>query len=80
MKSSDSTSIMNTKEIIIQEIEEITEPLLTEILDFVRFLKVKQLQEEQENQQDLEDARLALMEAKEKGTISLEDFKLELGL
>jgi hypothetical protein len=41
---------MNTKETIIEEIEEITEPLLTEILDFVRFLKVKQLQEERKNQ------------------------------
>lgn len=71
---------MNTKEIIIQEIEEITEPLLSEILDFVRFLKVKQLQEERENQQDLEDARVSLAEAKEKGTISLKDFKQELGL
>ncbi|MEA5598804.1 DUF2281 domain-containing protein [Rivularia sp. UHCC 0363] len=71
---------MNTKETIIQEIEEITEPLLTEILDFVRFLKVKQLQEEIENQQDLEDARVSLAEAKEKGTISLKDFKQELGL
>ena len=71
---------MNTKETIIQEIEEITEPLLTEILDFVRFLKVKQLQEERENQQDLEDARVSLGEAKEIGTISLKDFKQELGL
>lgn len=71
---------MDTKEIIIQEIEEITEPLLTQILDFVRFLKVKQLLEVQENQQDLEDAHAALLEAKEKGTISLEAFKQELGL
>lgn len=32
---------MNTKEQIIQEIEQVPEPLLTEVLEFVRFLKVK---------------------------------------
>jgi hypothetical protein len=54
---------MNTKDLILQELEETSEPLLNEILDFVRFLKIKQTQE-----------------ATEKGTISLDAFKTELGL
>ena len=33
---------MNTKEQIIQEIEQVPEPLLTEVLEFVRALKEKQ--------------------------------------
>src|SRR3990170_4046095 len=32
---------MNKKELILNEIEKVTEPLLEEILDFVRFLKTK---------------------------------------
>jgi hypothetical protein len=71
---------MNTKDLIIQELEATPEPILNEILDFVRFLKVKQIQEDRENQEDLEDSCQALLEAKEKGTISLADFKTELGL
>lgn len=71
---------MNTKDLIIQELEETDEPLLDEILDFVRFLKVKQTQSALENQQDLDDSHQALREAKEKGTISLAAFKTELGL
>lgn len=71
---------MNTKDLILQELEETSEPLLNEILDFVRFLKIKQTQETTENQQDLEDSHQALIEAQEKGTISLEAFKTELGL
>jgi hypothetical protein len=71
---------MNTKDLILQELEETSEPLLNEILDFVRFLKIKQIQEATENQQDVDDSHQALKASKEKGTISLEAFKTELGL
>jgi hypothetical protein len=71
---------MSTKELILQELEAVPELLLAEVLDFVRFLKAKQAQEELENQQDLEDARTALIEAKEQGTVSLEAFKQDLEL
>ena len=37
---------MNTKEVLINEIEEVPEPLLSEVLDFVHFLKAKLLREE----------------------------------
>ena len=32
---------MSTKELLISDIEEVPEPLLTEVLDFVHFLKAK---------------------------------------
>lgn len=37
---------MNTKELLINEIKEAPEPLLTEVLDFVHFLKAKLVREE----------------------------------
>jgi hypothetical protein len=40
---------MNTKEILINEIEEVPEPLLGEVLDFVHFIKSKIVQEKLEN-------------------------------
>lgn len=37
---------MNTRELLINEIKEAPEPLLTEVLDFVHFLKAKIVREE----------------------------------
>lgn len=71
---------MNTKDVLLQEIEQVPEPILDEVLDFLRFLKAKHKQEKLELQNDLEDARAALKEAKEQGTTSLADLKQELGL
>lgn len=34
---------MSTRELLINEIEEVPEPLLSEVLDFVHFLKAKVL-------------------------------------
>ncbi len=65
---------MNTKQIIIQELEETPEAVLVEVLDFLRFLKAK------EDKADVDDARAALEEAAVAGTISLHDLKRELGL
>jgi len=70
---------MSVKDLIIQEIEQVPEPLLDEVLDFLRFLKTKHEREKLEAQIDLEDARVALKEAREQGTTSLEDLKQELG-
>lgn len=71
---------MNTKDLLIQEIDQVPEPILDEVLDFLRFLKTKHEQEKLESQVDLEDARAALKEAQEQGTTSLADLKQELGL
>jgi hypothetical protein len=37
--------VMNTKELLINEIDEAPEPLLIEVLDFVHFLKAKRVRE-----------------------------------
>jgi hypothetical protein len=41
MNSSDEDTKMNTKDLLINEIEEVPEPFLGEVLDFVNFLKGK---------------------------------------
>ena len=71
---------MNTKDLLLQEIEQTSEPILDEVLDFLRFLKAKHEQEKLEFQADLKDACAALKEAQEQGTTSLADLKQELGL
>lgn len=71
---------MNTKNLLIQEIEQAPEPILDEVLDFLRFLKAQHEQEKLEMQTDLVDARAALKEAKEQGTTSLAALKQELDL
>jgi len=40
---------MNTKKMLIDEIEEVPEPLLSEVLDFVHFLKQKNDREKIDN-------------------------------
>ena len=40
--------VMSTKELLISEIEEVPEPLLSEILDFVCFLKARIAREKRE--------------------------------
>ena len=71
---------MDTKDVLLQEIESVPVELLGQVLDFVQFLKYKQSIEKQELQEDLEDAHAALAEAKRHGTTSLADFRKELGL
>lgn len=71
---------MDTKSLLLQEIEQTPEAILNEVLDFLLFLKAKLEQEEMETQADLEDARAALAEAKQVGTTSLAALKQELGL
>lgn len=45
---------MNSKEQIVQQLENIPEPLLNEVLDFIQFLKYKHL-----SQENLETALLS---------------------
>ena len=71
---------MDTKTTLLQEIESVPDDLLEQVLDFVQFLKYKQATEQEELQQDLADARAAMKETKQHGTISLADFREELGI
>lgn len=71
---------MNTKELLLQEIDQAPDPILDEVLDFLRFLKAKQQQEALENQLDVEEARAILQEVEQEGTVSWKSLKSELGL
>ncbi len=68
---------MTPKEQLIQALDDIPEPVILEVLDFLQFLKTKQFNEDD---QDLQDARVALLSAKTEGTVSWEDLKAEVGL
>ena len=39
---------MNTKELLLQEIEQVPEPILEEVLNFLRYLKVNKILQRQE--------------------------------
>jgi hypothetical protein len=67
---------MTLKEELIQELDNVPEPLIREILDFVHFLQAKQEQE----LEDLEDARAALATVSTEGTVAWEALKTEVGL
>ena len=67
---------MNSKEELIQELDNIPEPLIQEVLDFLYFLKAKQ----DRDIQDLRDTRAALASVETEGTVSWEDLKAEIGL
>jgi Protein of unknown function (DUF2281) len=59
---------MTSKEQLIQELDNLPEPLIVEVLDFLRFLKAKRA----EDQEDLADARAALASVKTEGTVTWE--------
>jgi hypothetical protein len=67
---------MTFKELLIQELDNIPDPLIGEVLDFLHFLKAKQ---EQDNE-DLQDARIARSTVATEGTVAWEDLKAEVGL
>jgi hypothetical protein len=68
---------MDTKEQLIQELDNISEPVLMEVLDFLQFLKAKAEQERLEDEEDLADVRVALAEIESEGTISWDELKAE---
>lgn len=67
---------MTVKELLLQELEDSAEPLLVEILDYLRYLKFRH----EEDAADIRDARAALLEAKQEGTVSWEEVKAKVGL
>lgn len=67
---------MTLKDLLIQELNDESEPLLVEVLDFLRFLKAKQV----EDAADLTEARDALASVASEGTVSWEELKAETGL
>ncbi|MBF2026408.1 MAG: DUF2281 domain-containing protein [Oscillatoriales cyanobacterium C42_A2020_001] len=68
---------MVTKDLILENLEQLPEELRLEVLDFILFLRHKQEREDLEDAEDLKDAKAALAE---EGFISLAEVKQELGL
>jgi hypothetical protein len=67
---------MTIKELLIQELDSVSDPLIVEVLDFLQFLKAKQ----EEEQEDLQDARDALAKISTEGTVAWNDLKAEIKL
>ncbi len=67
---------MTLKDVLIQELDDASDSLIVEVLDFLRFLKAKQA----EDTADLLEARAALATVASEGTVSWEDLKAETGL
>ena len=67
---------MTLKELLIQEMDDASDPVLVELLDFLQFLKAK----ETDDRADVLEAREALASVAAEGTISWEALKAEAGL
>ncbi|MEL7315347.1 MAG: hypothetical protein AAFN08_10375 [Cyanobacteria bacterium J06559_3] len=67
---------MTLKDMLIQELDDASDPLIVEVLDFLLFLKAKQA----EDSADLLEARTALATVASEGTVNWEDLKAETGL
>ncbi|MEM9945412.1 MAG: hypothetical protein AAF810_05040 [Cyanobacteria bacterium P01_D01_bin.36] len=67
---------MTVKELLLQEIEDIADPLLVEILAYLRYIKYRN----EEDAADVRAAREALAESKVEGTISWKEVKAQAGL
>jgi hypothetical protein len=70
------SKIMTPKDRLIQELDNVSEPLIVEVLDFLYFLQAKQKQDES----DIRDARAALTTIETEGTVSWDELKAEVGL
>ena len=69
---------MGTKDLILENLDQLPEDLWREVLDFILFLRHKQemAEEEAEDAEDIKDAKAALAES---GFIPLAEVKRELG-
>ena len=67
---------MTLKEELIRELDDISEPIILEVLDFLYFLKAKQ----EQDSEDLKEARAVLSMLKNEDTVAWEDLKAETGL
>jgi len=64
---------MSLKELLIQELDNVSDPLIVEVLDFLRFLKTKQTQDSQA----LVEALASLTPASQPESSSLSDYPLQ---
>ncbi|KAB8319788.1 hypothetical protein SD81_013350 [Tolypothrix campylonemoides VB511288] len=67
----------DTKQVIIQELQQASEDTLEEIL---KLLKIRKAEDKAEDEEDIADFHAALEEAKIAGTVPWSEVKKELGL
>ncbi|MBD2178935.1 hypothetical protein H6F42_18595 [Pseudanabaena sp. FACHB-1998] len=80
----------DVRQSLIQEIEQTSDCVLSEVLDFLLFVRAKHLQdgwnikagsyEVDEDYEDIANAKAALASVDSEGTISWESLKAEIGL
>lgn len=70
---------MDTKYQIIEELNDVSGDILTEVLDFLQFLKKKAEQEKQQDLEDLQEAREILANLSNEETVSWQVLQQEIG-
>ena len=90
MLTTETSTQSNIKRSLIQEIEQTSDYVLSEVLDFLLFVKAKHSQdglnmnfdnyEAVEDYEDIADAKAALVSIDSEGTISWDTLKAEIGL
>lgn len=87
MLTTETSTQSDVKRSLIQEIEQTSDYVLSEVLDFLLFVRAKHLQDglninadSYEDDEDIADAKAALANIDYEGTISWESLKAEIGL
>ncbi len=90
MLTTETSTQSDIKRSLIQEIEQTSDYVLSEVLDFLLFVKAKHSQdglnmnvdnyEAVEDYEDIADAKAALVSIDSEGTISWDTLKAEIGL
>ncbi|PZO38157.1 MAG: hypothetical protein DCF19_16940 [Pseudanabaena frigida] len=90
MLTTETSTRSNIRRSLIQEIEQTSDHVLSEVLDFLLFVRAKHSQDDlninagsdetDENYEDIADAKAALASIDSEGTISWETLKAEIGL
>lgn len=70
---------MDTKYQIIEELNDVSGDILTEVLDFLQFLKKKAEQEKEQDIEDLHEAREILANLANEETVSWQVLQQEIG-
>ncbi len=93
MLATETSTQSDVRRSLIQEIEQTSDYVLSEVLDFLLFVRAKRSQdglnisasnyetdEDYEDYEDIADAKAALVSIDSEGTISWESLKAEIGL
>jgi hypothetical protein len=87
MLTIETSTQSDVRQLLIQEIEQTSDHVLSEVLDFLLFVRAKYSQDglninagNYEADEDIADAKAALASIDSEGTISWESLKAEIGI